>query len=316
MECFIAGTPIQMADGTTKAIEQVKVGDSVLSLNPQTGKAEAKQVTQTFTNVVDHVREIRLGEESLFTTDDHPFLTERGFVSAKALGIGTTLITRAGPPGSVPSSSLGKASVRLNAVELRPSALFGYTESSLGANGGNSSGFKVYNFEVEGNHSYFVGNTNGGVAVHNDCLTHQQIDMLVREAGEKAMRERDFLDSGDDVERAFNKAIDAINERLKSERSDYRVLLQLGRRPSGLLVKKTGDRFKDAVLGTLWADAALVRMSDRRVGYVYDISLRDFGPETMSTKPFIDKYRVFGGSKMRLRDIRKDGTYFAPGQKF
>jgi hypothetical protein len=85
-------------------------------------------------------------------------------------------------------TDLGKASVRLNVVELRPYALFGYTESLLGANGGNSSGFKVYNFEVEGNHSYFVGNTNGGVAVHNQCVT--DLVFKYKDAGKARIRSR------------------------------------------------------------------------------------------------------------------------------
>ena len=30
-------------------------------------------------------------------------------------------------------------------------------------------GVTVYNFEVEGDHTYFVGTANGGAWVHNDC---------------------------------------------------------------------------------------------------------------------------------------------------
>src|SRR5205085_4133608 len=32
------------------------------------------------------------------------------------------------------------------------------------------AGIRVYNFEVEGNHTYFAGATGGGASVHNDCL--------------------------------------------------------------------------------------------------------------------------------------------------
>jgi len=33
----------------------------------------------------------------------------------------------------------------------------------------DAAGVAVYNLEVEGDHTYFVGNTSGGVWVHNDC---------------------------------------------------------------------------------------------------------------------------------------------------
>jgi len=45
--CFIAGTPVQMADGTNKPIERVKAGECVKSRNPRTGQVEAKRVLQT-----------------------------------------------------------------------------------------------------------------------------------------------------------------------------------------------------------------------------------------------------------------------------
>jgi hypothetical protein len=32
-----------------------------------------------------------------------------------------------------------------------------------------AGGYTVYNFEVEGDHTYFVGQAHGGVWVHNDC---------------------------------------------------------------------------------------------------------------------------------------------------
>ena len=46
--CFVAGTPVQMANGTTRPIEQVKVGDFVKSRNPKTGQVEAKRVDRTW----------------------------------------------------------------------------------------------------------------------------------------------------------------------------------------------------------------------------------------------------------------------------
>ncbi|KOU70263.1 hypothetical protein ADK61_35420 [Streptomyces sp. XY66] len=42
---FPTGTRVQMADGTSKAIEDVRVGDKVLATDPQTGETAPKTVT-------------------------------------------------------------------------------------------------------------------------------------------------------------------------------------------------------------------------------------------------------------------------------
>jgi hypothetical protein len=58
-----------------------------------------------------------------------------------SLGIGTLVVTRAGP------------SVVVHSLVRHHSA----------------AGVAVYNVEVEGDHTYFVGNASGGEWVHNDC---------------------------------------------------------------------------------------------------------------------------------------------------
>ncbi len=152
--CFVAGTPVMMADGSTKPIEQVKPGDWVLSHSPEnktssnggkTGASSsanrdvvAKKVVRTF--VRDQAKTLALhlaGGETIQTTPGHPFFVEgKGFVLAGHLAVGNAIVTRAGP------------AVRIVGVEQR-------TEAT------------VYNFEVEGTHTYFVGTTNGGLWVHN-----------------------------------------------------------------------------------------------------------------------------------------------------
>ena len=65
----------------------------------------------------------------------------RGAISLSKLGIGTQIVTRAGPP-----------LVIVTLVHHR-----------------YPHGVTVYNFEVEGDHTYFVGTANGGAWVHNAC---------------------------------------------------------------------------------------------------------------------------------------------------
>ncbi|MET9323602.1 polymorphic toxin-type HINT domain-containing protein [Streptomyces sp. NPDC003038] len=50
---FPAGTTVQMADGTTKAIEEIRIGDTVMATDPQTGETRPKQVTATITTPDD-----------------------------------------------------------------------------------------------------------------------------------------------------------------------------------------------------------------------------------------------------------------------
>ena len=74
--CFVAGTPVLMADGTLKSIEQVQVGDLVESKDPQTGQQSAKRVSRTFRNLAPIVLALTLGNgEVINTTPGHPFAT-------------------------------------------------------------------------------------------------------------------------------------------------------------------------------------------------------------------------------------------------
>src|SRR5687767_14249939 len=80
------------------------------------------------------------GGERIETTHEHPFYVEgKGFVPVGELGIGTSIVTRAGP------------AIELVKVERKDAPA------------------TVYNFEVEEFHTYFVGDL--ALWVHNDC-TH------------------------------------------------------------------------------------------------------------------------------------------------
>ena len=53
LECFVAGTKVIMKDGPDKNIEDVKVGDEVLSYNIHSKKIEPKSITNFFTQTHD-----------------------------------------------------------------------------------------------------------------------------------------------------------------------------------------------------------------------------------------------------------------------
>ena len=81
--CFVAGTQVRMADGSEKAIETVRAGESVMT------RFGARRV-QTSGRSANPSRRVRLefGATSLTCTEDHPILTTRGWVGAGALGEG------------------------------------------------------------------------------------------------------------------------------------------------------------------------------------------------------------------------------------
>ena len=92
-----------MSDGTTKPIEQVKVGDLVLSKNEKTGEVTTKKVSHVSVRADIWTRKLTFDNGAVLeTTDEHPLYAEgRGFVKAKEVGIGSRIITRAGPGAKV-----------------------------------------------------------------------------------------------------------------------------------------------------------------------------------------------------------------------
>ena len=134
---------------TTVAAVDRRVGELVFTRNPGTGKTEIKRVTKLSVHPVYEVYHLELADsktgkivERIGVTSEHPFYVEgKGFVPVKSLGIGTSIVTRAGPA--------------LIVNKLTSETIKG--------------GVSVYNFTVEGDHTYFVGNANGGVWVHNTC---------------------------------------------------------------------------------------------------------------------------------------------------
>jgi hypothetical protein len=76
-DCFLAGTPVSMAGGVNLCIEDVSVGDNVISFGIGEEYENLKQyrpVVNTFRNTSDLIIDIR----GLKTTAGHYFLTENG----------------------------------------------------------------------------------------------------------------------------------------------------------------------------------------------------------------------------------------------
>ena len=144
--CFVAGTLVTTEDGF-KPIEEIEVGDKVLSENELTGEVAVKTVTETYINETDELVHIGVNGETISATPSHPFYVDKlGWTLARSLKAGDVLVLSNG---------------ELVTVEWVQHEIL-------------ESPIKVYNFEVQDFHTYFVGEC--GVLVHNWC--QDDIDAL------------------------------------------------------------------------------------------------------------------------------------------
>ncbi|MFD6530440.1 RHS repeat-associated core domain-containing protein [Streptomyces sp. NPDC060184] len=100
---FLPGTGVLLADGTHKAIEDVEVGDEVVTTDVETGKTTTRSVADTITTVGDKdFTEISIhvgkGYSSIVATDTHPFWIPelKKWVDAGNVWVGQWLRTSAG----------------------------------------------------------------------------------------------------------------------------------------------------------------------------------------------------------------------------
>ena len=140
--CFVAGTKIDMADGTKKVIENIAMGDEVLALNGET-------------DVVSYVHDIPKADRNLWTindritaTDAHAFLTNDGWKSNNSK-LSNTVYNDYGI--EVKELQLGDKLITKDGIEEVTKL---ESEKDF---------IKVYNFTTSNTHTYMVD----GVVSHN-----------------------------------------------------------------------------------------------------------------------------------------------------
>ncbi|MEV0635021.1 polymorphic toxin-type HINT domain-containing protein [Streptomyces sp. NPDC050619] len=143
-KCFLAGTDVLMADGTTKNIEDVELGDEVQATDPETGETGSREVTRLIITEDDkYFNELSIatedGIEHLTATHEHPFWSqsEDKWIEAGALEPGMTLLTDDGDTVIVTGNRA-------------------YTKHA-----------KTYNLTVDDLHTYYVLAGETPVLVHN-----------------------------------------------------------------------------------------------------------------------------------------------------
>lgn len=80
-ECVAGDTEVAVPGGGSKKIEDISVGDEVLSFNEETGVVEAKKVTNKWDKGVRDVVDVA----GVTCTPDHEFYTENGYTGAHEL---------------------------------------------------------------------------------------------------------------------------------------------------------------------------------------------------------------------------------------
>ena len=163
--CFIAGTLIAMADGTSRPIEHVLVGDLVLG-----NAGRVNRVSEVLLPMLGQRPLYALNKSNYFVTAGHPFMTEEGWkavdpnavpaqlsdLRAGRLTVGDrllTLTTAAIPVGGGRASRGDVIDVRIETIALQ-----GLVSQPA------DPATQLYNLRLDGDHTYFA----------NDLLVHNK----------------------------------------------------------------------------------------------------------------------------------------------
>jgi hypothetical protein len=127
VDCLAAGTPVR-TDRGLRAIEEIRIGDRVLSQNVETGELAYKPVLHTTERPPKELWTVRLGDEAIVTTGGHRFWRSgSGWVKSRDLESQSLLHTVTGN-ATIWTAKKGEAA-------------------------------KTYNLVVADFHTYFVGRT-------------------------------------------------------------------------------------------------------------------------------------------------------------
>jgi hypothetical protein len=185
--CFAAGTLVSCKTGL-KPIEQISVGETVLSRNMKTGQNEWKTVTETFTNFANEFVQIELEAEIIKATGQHTFWLPKKNKWTKAIDLktGDTFLSHEDEFKTITNIEIKKKKA------------------------------DTYNLEVETNHNYFVG--------QNQVLTHNKAK--VSKFADDTLREVEFYHLLDDsmkpiyvgqtIQGIFTRAQQHVNDKSKT----------------------------------------------------------------------------------------------------
>ncbi|TGK06322.1 TIGR04388 family protein [Leptospira fletcheri] len=205
--CFVAETGVWTPKGR-RSIQSLKVGEEVYSLNEETGEIEIQKITETFIHDVMSIHKLKYENEgNLGATWNHPFGVLNAGQRSKDSGVSGDLWVkvedlRAGDR-SITRRSLQNAKLKRRLANIPVIAASigdrSWVNEDLRSNWKEEvegtleireiqeirRPEKVYNLEVEKNHSYFVFVGDEPVVVHNYIVDEKE-PILSRSEVEKA----------------------------------------------------------------------------------------------------------------------------------
>ncbi len=196
--CFVAGTPVKMASGGYKAIEDVKNGDRVASKDQYgEGGIVSANVVRTFVHQSDHIRILRLRTQVPRSRARTPHAAKRKNNQSSNGGDDD-----GGSGGETDNGDPNDSAVVIRTTDEHPFWIIGRGWSparnicagDIVAVDGNQDGVvcewssrethpegvSVYNLEVRGTHTYFV--STQCVWVHNLCKGEEEFLEFLRKA--------------------------------------------------------------------------------------------------------------------------------------
>jgi intein/homing endonuclease len=154
--CFIGGTQITMADGSFKNIEDVQIGDEVISLNEETKLNEVKKVIDTKSPMHNDLVKYTLSNGiEITSTFDHPYYVNKMELASfkptltnerYQLNTNVRKIQKGDCVYMIPKSGIGMHAVAIEKIEAQPLV-----------------DTQTYIFTVEDNHNFYAN----GILVHN-----------------------------------------------------------------------------------------------------------------------------------------------------
>lgn len=202
---FVPGTLVLMADGTTKAIEDVDIGDWVWATEPESGDAGPKRVTDTIVgDGTKQLVDIEVDGATITATDGHPFwVDDQGaWIDADDLAPGDLLVLADG------------TTVDVDAVAERSGVL-----------------------TVDGVHTYHVMAGDDPVLVHNCSVGLRSTPSGLKTHGELPSRDALRRATGDELDHLADVLRESIDTR-QTQMLDPRFMNDITRRTHALRLEE------------------------------------------------------------------------------
>ena len=102
-QCIFKDEPVYMADGTTKRISDVVVGDRVITFHPETKEHTIASVSHTFTEITSKKMYTvkTINHRTITATFDHPFMTNNGWKNVEDINIEKDLVAISLEPSGI-----------------------------------------------------------------------------------------------------------------------------------------------------------------------------------------------------------------------